>query len=239
MSTRGARHQAAVAVTRFAWQPSASPPSPSTVRPLMTADPGGSAQRQRTHDLILPSVIAQRAASAEREGYDRGFAAGEQAGHEASRVRGDATLARLAATIEGVASLRTAMLHRSEQDLVRLAIAIAERILRREVRANRHLLVNMATAAARKLGESCVISILLHPDDYSAVASARAPGSNDGPIRLVADAGILPGGCQVQSGSGTIDVGVDAQIRELLRGFFGEDADQGGPSGSGEAGGHD
>jgi flagellar assembly protein FliH len=183
-------------------------------------------------ELVLPSVIADRAAVAERDGFDRGFAHGEQAAREAERLRTDTQIAKLAGTIAELSSLRAEMLRRAEQDVVRLALAIAERIVRREVQVDRQLLLTMAETAARKLANSPVINIHMHPDDLLSATSGRGAASADGPIRMLADANMAPGGCLVQSVFGTIDVGIDAQMREIARQLLGVEADSSGESGA-------
>ncbi len=193
----------------------------AVVRPLLTDDGDTSA---RARDFILPSVVAERANAAEREGYDSGFSEGVVAGRDAARQVTDAHLSRLSQTIEELSSLRTAMFHRSENDIVRLAIAMAERIVRREIRVNRSVLLTMAQAAARKLGDKCMVAVQMHPDDLQAITGSRA-ASEDGPLRLTPDSSVPLGACFVQSSFGTIDVGMDAQIRELVRELLGTDAE--------------
>jgi len=231
MSVSAVRHVEAVGVTRFAWQRGTDEPpgSAADVRLLLAEDPDAHQRRHETLDLVLPSVIDQRAEAAEREGYDRGLREGERAGEESVRVRSDAQIARLSATIDEIASLRSTMVQQSEQDIVRLAIAIAERILQAETRADPRVLEQMARAAARKLGGTRVATILLNPDDFAAVASARAGSPDDGPVRLAADASIAAGSCVVQSAFGNIDVGYDAQIRELSRSLLGDGRDASDP----------
>jgi len=223
MSTSVVLPPSTVAVTKFPWQPSAAVKATVAVRPFLSTDPESVSCRQSAQDLVLPSLIAQRAASAEREGYDRGFKEGEQAGQESARLRAEAKLLRLSATIDEIASLRTGMLKKSEQDVARLAVAIADRMLHREIGVDRQLLITMARAAARQLGEQGVARILLNPDDFLAVSSQRGSVPDHGPIRCEADATVPPGGCLVQSSFGTIDVSLDAQIREVIRGLLGDE----------------
>lgn len=238
MSTSVVRYPAGVPVTRFAWQPSAASATAASadVEPFLQTDPDDRSRRLQTRDLVVPSLLDQRSAVAEREGYDRGFKEGERAGQESARIRAEAMLSRLASTIDELSSLRSVMLRKSEHDIVRLAVAVSERIVRREVHTNRDLLVTMARAAASKLGESCVATILMNPDDFTLATSGRGAAWDDGPIRLVADPSLPPGGCLVQSAFGNIDVSVDGQIRELLRGFLGEDPEADGPATAGGPG---
>jgi flagellar assembly protein FliH len=238
MSTSAVRlEDASVSVSRVAWQALDLPIAESAVRPLLLSDPVDSLRHQETRDVSWPSVIAQRAAVVEQQATERGFAEGERAGQAAARMRAEAMRTRLTATIDEIATLRAGMLRASEQDVVRLAIAIAERIVRREIDTDRTLLLTMARAAARKLGDHSVVTISMHPDDLLAVTSRRNAASDDGPIRLEASAGLMPGACIVQSSLGTIDVGLGSQIREILRGLLGDGPEQTPNANADEAGG--
>jgi len=225
MSTDLARPATGGTIVQFPWQATPISNRAHAVRPLLTDETDVSVRQHGARDLVLPSVLAERASVAEREGYDSGFSEGVVAGRDAARRLTDAHHARLTTTIDELTSLRTAMLHRSEMDIVRLALAIAERIVRREIRINRPVLLTMAQAAARKLGENCLVTIQMHPDDLLAATHGRGPGPEEGPVRLTADTTVPLGGCLVQSAFGTIDVGMDAQMREIVRELLGSDTE--------------
>jgi flagellar assembly protein FliH len=103
-----------------------------------------------------------------------------------------------------------------------LAIAMAERITRRQLEGDRDLLAAMARAGIARLGNDVVASIHLHPDDFEATSSGRDAGAGSA-ISIVADRSIPQGGCRVHSTFGIIDVGIDAQIHELSRALLGEE----------------
>src|SRR5262245_10266889 len=136
-------------------QPAISAPTGPTITPLLS-DPESLLRGPLTHDLELPSVVAQRSAAAERQGYDAGYRDGSRVGQEEARQHAAGMLVRLKAAIDDIAGLRIGMLQRTERDVVRLAVAIAERIVRREVQANPRLLVTAARAAAKQLGDNGV-----------------------------------------------------------------------------------
>jgi flagellar assembly protein FliH len=162
------------------------------------------------------SELERRLASLEREAFAKGFTHGEREGLEAVRARTDAMLARLGTTIDEVASLRGELLRRSERQAVQLILAIAERVVQREVRLDRGLLVAMARSALDRLGELGSATIRLHPDDFQAIGAARH--TTDGTaIRIVEDPAVGRGGCFVESDFGFMDVSPDAQFRELAR----------------------
>src|SRR5262245_60533488 len=105
----------------------------------------------QVRDFVLPEAANSGSASVEREAYDRGFADGRRAGSEATAAAVAARVARLSAAINEISALRSGLIKSSEQDIVRLSLAIARRILGREATSNPALLLGLAHAAAAKL----------------------------------------------------------------------------------------
>jgi flagellar assembly protein FliH len=159
-------------------------------------------------------------AEIEREAFETGYAAGERAGAEAAATRAEAMLSRLAQTLGQLGTLRVEMMHKTERQLVELALAIAARIIRREVTIDGELLVAMARVALDRLGETTQATIRLNPADY---ARAGVTGSAEHPsVRIVPDPHVRPGGCLVQSEFGLIDASVDQQLAEMTSALLGD-----------------
>ena len=150
-------------------------------------------------------------AELERDAFMKGYAQGERAGAEAAAKRGDATLRRLAQTVEELAGLRTELVQKTERQVVELALAIAGRVLRREVSLDRELLVTMARIALERLGENTSATIRLNPDDYAFIGAKLQVGDSS-LVRVVADPLVNSGGCLVQSDFGLINVVVNRQM---------------------------
>lgn len=217
-----------VSTARFHWQRPDAGTSPIGSGPVLLkltdASPEEAASVPR--ELVLPSVTADRVAAIEREAFAKGYAEGERAGEDAAGVRVAERLDRLATAIDEIAVLRLQVLRQSEQDVVRLALAMAERVIRREASVDPDLLIVMARVAIERLGERAEAAIHLNPED---VPRDRVDNAAS-PVTIVADASIPRGGCIVRSGIGTIDSSFDAQMRELSRELLGEDTgDEGRP----------
>ena len=144
-----------------------------------------------------------------------------------SRV--DVIVARFAASIEHVAASRLAMLHGTERDLVRLAIAMAEHVLRRKVEVDPALLVSMAREALERLGGAPAVTIHLNPADFETISRLHPAAAIGGAVEVVADPNVHPGGCLARTTGGTIDAGIDAQFRESTRAMLGDEARSEGP----------
>jgi flagellar biosynthesis/type III secretory pathway protein FliH len=107
--------------------------------------------------------------------------------------------------------------------MVKLALAIARRVIGREVSLDQDLLLAIARVALERLGESARITVRLHPDDFEATAAARAAQWSSRSVEVVADPIVGRGGCRIESEFGLIDAGIDAQIQEIARALLGEE----------------
>jgi flagellar assembly protein FliH len=173
--------------------------------------------------------VQQRIASQEREAFAKGYQQGERAGAEAAATRAEGMLKRLAQTVDELGGVRGEIIRRTERQMIQLVLAIAERIVQRELSLDRSLLPGMARAALDRLGEYGSATIRLHPEDFAAIGG-RATA--EGPVRVVADAVVPRGGCLVQSDFGFMDASPEAQFREMTRALLSEmDA----PSADGDA----
>jgi flagellar assembly protein FliH len=208
MSSRARRVTSASAVTPFHWgdvqssMPSESPYEQPVETPAM-------------HDAHFAAL--------EREAFAKGFAQGELAGAEAAGQRGEMMLHRLTQTLEELTQVRAQMIHETERQMVQLALAIARRIVHREVTLDPDLLVAMARVAMERLGETAQVKVRLHPDDYGAAGAARVAQLAGSNVMILADAHLSRGGCRIESDMGILDAGVDAQLAEIARALLGDD----------------
>jgi flagellar assembly protein FliH len=209
MSPRASRISAAKAVS-FSW----CGPSGAAASPFADAvAPSASARHAQ------PDPVEQEAhlAVLERDAFAKGYAQGERAGVEAGNRRGDAMLRRLGETLEELASLRQTLLRQSERQLVQLALALARRIVRREIAADDELLTALARVALDRLGDAGQATIRLHPEDFARVATGGAQQWVASHVAVVADTAVSRGGCLVESPFGFVDASIDAQFQELAR----------------------
>lgn len=210
MSPRASRINPAQAVS-VPW--SSSIGMPLLGIPETTPEPAAHAQRQPPDPVEQESHLA----ALERDAFAKGYAQGERAGVEAGNRRGDAMVRRLGETLEELASLRQTLLQQSERQLVQLALAVARRIVRREVAADDELLMALARVALDKLGEAGQATIRLHPEDFTRAAARGAERWEAAHVTVVADAAVSRGGCLVESPFGFVDASIDAQFQELAR----------------------
>ncbi len=212
MSSKARRLSGADGVEPFPWQ--AVPPTPP-MPPTRPADPASASAPGGE-----PAVDPPRAAAIEQEAFVKGYAQGERSGLDAATTRGNAMLRRLGETLQELTALRAEMIQRTERQVVQLAMAIAERMIRREISLDRSLLCAMARVALERLGDHASATIRLHPDDFADVTNVQGAEWPNDQVKVVPDPMVSRGGCLVQSEFGFIDVDVAAQFRELSRALF-------------------
>jgi flagellar assembly protein FliH len=117
--------------------------------------------------------VQARLAALEREAFSKGYEQGERAGAEAAGKRGEAMLRRLADTLSELTALRAEMIHQTERQIVELALAVARRIVHREVAIDHDLLIAIARVALERIGDTAQVTVLLHPEEFAAVRAER------------------------------------------------------------------
>jgi len=162
------------------------------------------------------------AAQLEQEIFARGFAEGQQAGAAAMQQETGALAKKLAAALDDLVRAREQMIRHTEKQMVQLALAVARRVVHREVTVDPTAMLTMMRVALERVSDAARVTVRLNPADHQAVmaALADAPGSDQ--ISMTADGRVPRGGCKVESEYGDIDAGVDAQIQEIARALLGD-----------------
>lgn len=150
-------------------------------------------------------------------------AAGLQEGEATGRAQGAAelqpVLQRLSGTIAEIASLRVTLRRQAESDMVKLSLAIARRILRRELSIDPEALHGLTLAALEKLQGQEVCRVRVHPAYAAAIAAylRDVPGAQQ--VQIVSDAGSEPGHAVFETARGNLDASVESQLQEIERGL--------------------
>lgn len=126
---------------------------------------------------------------------------------------------RLAA--EEVRSLREKVMRESEDELLRLVMLIARKVILREVVQDRRILSQVVEAGIAAIPERDEITIRLNPDDYILVTTGHEQHLRrellSDRMQLKSDPTIQPGFCLIDTEMGTLDASIDAQLDEIYR----------------------
>src|ERR1051326_6069626 len=130
-----------------AWEP----PSKGGIQPRNVAaspSPGMQLTPQDLEGRIreLERELAERTQAA----YQRGINEGQNAGRQQATAQFQAALDQLARTVQEITSTKPRLRHEAEEDIVKLALAIARRILYREINTDPAGLLGLVRAALDK-----------------------------------------------------------------------------------------
>jgi len=106
-----------------------------------------------------------------------------------------------------------------EGQVVKLALAIAARVLQREARMDPLLLSGAVRVALEKVHEESEIRLRV-PMNEVAVWTAEFKAGGDESVRVIGDEGMARSECVLETSVGIVDLGVEAQLGEIERGFF-------------------
>jgi flagellar assembly protein FliH len=180
-------------------------------------------------DEPLDSATEQRLAEETRHAFESGRERGRQEGRQAEResmattlkAAQDGQMRQMAGLMESFAAARDRYLSQVEREVVKLALAIAARILRREAQMDPLLLTGAARVALGQLSATTEARLRVPPGDLDLWKEAIALLPNL-PLKptVVPGDGLRLGDCIVETGLGTVDLGIRSQLAEIERGFF-------------------
>jgi len=160
---------------------------------------------------------ARELESARRQGFEEGRTAalGEEAPWRKQ------CSAQLAAAIEEFRARRDEYLAQVEHEVVRLALAVAERILHREAQMDPLLLTGAVRVALGRVGETTEVRLRV-PAAQQELWAEMLRLMPALPLRpeVVGEAEMQATEAVLETALGRVDLGVRAQIEEIERGFF-------------------
>ncbi|MDI3341738.1 MAG: FliH/SctL family protein [Sphaerobacter sp.] len=125
----------------------------------------------------------------------------------------DEAAARFLALVEQATLAEEQIRRACQADAVALAIAIAERILQREIARDPATVARIAEAALAQTQGAPVTQILAHPDDVPILA--QWVGQSLGGVEIVADPHVGRGGCVIGTRVGFLDARIETQLAEV------------------------
>ena len=161
----------------------------------------------------------EAAESVRREAADAGRREAAEAAQRILAEQVDRALPALRQVVADFQHARQAWFSHWEGAAVRLACAIAARVVRRELRQQPEITVALVREALELAGGSPGLRVCLNPDDHRALAAQvqaiAAALSPLGAAEIVADAGVTPGGCRIDTHFGVIDQQIESQLKRI------------------------
>ncbi|MDG2020674.1 MAG: FliH/SctL family protein [Phycisphaerales bacterium] len=175
---------------------------------------------------------AEGTAAGEAAGRAEGLAEGTAQGREEAIASMSERLETIATgwneALDGLVASRDAIREEARRDLLRLSLAIAERVLGRLPAHDPSLVETQVSGAIEMLTGSTSLRISLHPEDLPAIerhlpsVMTRIRGGAEADVSIETDPAIIRGGCMVRAGDGEIDARLDVQMSKIVSGLFPE-----------------
>ncbi|MDE3166906.1 MAG: hypothetical protein KGN36_13960 [Acidobacteriota bacterium] len=183
------------------------------------APDGGTAPGEAAQARAQIAQIEHEAEQRVHEARAAGVREGEAAGRGRAQAEMQAVMERLARSIDEIASLRGRLRAEAEADLLKLSLAIARRILRRETALDPDALHGLILGALAKLQGQEIARVRVHPAHAAALTACLRQNLGNGNVEVVSDASREPGGLIFETPRGNLDAGVESQLAEIERGL--------------------
>jgi flagellar assembly protein FliH len=180
-------------------------------------------------EIATNSEFEKRLAEETRRSFEAGRERGKQEGRQAERLAQAAAqkaaeerrFSQGAELIERFAQERDRYMHAVEHQVVKLSLAVAARILRREAQMDPLLLTGAVRVALGQLSGSTEVRLRVPPAEFDLWTDAIAllPNLALQPSVIAAE-GMRLGDCVIETSLGSVDLGIRSQLGEIERGFF-------------------
>jgi flagellar assembly protein FliH len=154
-----------------------------------------------------------------RDAHAAGLREGEAAGHAKGAAEVQPVMERLGRTIAEISGLRARLRREAETDLIQLALAIAQRILRRELAVDPDALHGLIMGALEKLQGQEICRVRVFPAHMAVLKKCLEQANAGSGVEIIADASREPGTVIFETERGGLDASIQSQLREIDRGL--------------------
>lgn len=176
-------------------------------------------------DCAAREAALRKAVDAARQ---EGWLQGEREGRRAARAEMEAEMrasvaqerARLVGAVEQFRAARERYFAEVEQEVVKLALAIAARVLHREAQIDPLLLTGVVRVALEKMADRTGVTVRVAAADAEEWEKTFAAMEEPERPRVVGSAQLHRGECVLETKMGTVELGVGVQLEEIEKGFF-------------------
>jgi flagellar assembly protein FliH len=189
-----------------------APPEPPPPPPPVPAGPSWDEYRELEQRC---RQLEARLPEAERQGRD----AGRKEGESKALEQYEAALERMTRSAEQMASLRARLRREAEHDVVQLSLAIARRVLRRELSIDPDALAGLVRTALERVELRETQAVRVHPSGAPHITALLERIGGPTRIQVSPDASLEPGALILETQRGQLDASIHVQLEEIERGF--------------------
>jgi flagellar assembly protein FliH len=207
-----AAHDATLDVQPILWRRAGGAP-PSQARPAnQTANDHGPSPDQMA---AMEQQMQQRVAAAKEQGRAEGEAAAQQRAMDVVNP----VVASFQSLIADLSGQGHRLRHEAERDTVKLAVAIARRILHREIAVDPEAVLGLVKAAFSKVEARETHRLRVCATDAALLQQRREQLNLPHALEIVADGSLQAGSAIFETSRGELDASIDTQLAEIDRGL--------------------
>jgi flagellar assembly protein FliH len=184
----------------------APPPLPAVHPVLAESIPKAKSEAQEIVDKALEEADAVREEARET-------------GREEGRAESASRIQEALATLNEAVVERKKIIRDAEQEILRLAIKVAEQIIKSEVSLHRDVCLNIVAEAIARVSDREQIIVRVNRDDAEFLKryKDRLAGMLDGvkSFSILEDAGVEPGGCVIETNLGFVDAKIATKLKSI------------------------
>jgi flagellar assembly protein FliH len=174
------------------------------------------AAQQKAEEIV--AAAHGRAEALGKEGYEEG----KSRGQEEARSEVLPALIGFAQAGQSLIVFEEQMVSRYTPQMVRLALAIAEKIVGKAVAEDPEIVAAVLERAKKEVPDARLVRVRLHPADYHILAEIRPEliraGEEGGrKVEVLASDEIGRGGCRIETEIGVVDASIPTQFQEIKR----------------------
>lgn len=147
------------------------------------------------------------------------YKSGQKAAEEQFQSRYESVILKLTRTIDEISQARARHRREAENDMVRLSLAVARRILHREITLDPKALQGVIKAALDTLERREISAIRVHPSLLPDLQRAHDEVGPSQPWNWTPDSTLDIGAVIVDTTRGQLDASIKSQLEEIERGF--------------------
>jgi flagellar assembly protein FliH len=153
------------------------------------------------------------------EAHHRGVEDGLRRGREEASAEVKKAFDQVANALEELGGMKRKLRQEAEQELVKLSLAVARRILYRELSTDPSSIEGIVHAALQKLQQREASKVRVWPAGVPAVRAALERIGSRAGIDIVPDPGLATGAILFETSLGELDASIETQLQEIQRGF--------------------
>lgn len=178
--------------------------------------------QMRSEIALLNAELERTRAEADRTCHEASAAGkrdGELATRQALEQQWEGEMTKLRQLMKEASGIGPKLRRQAEEELVRLAVAVARRILHRELTVDVDALTGLVKAAFDRLDQREIQQVRTDAASVAVVEKIVGKLGMPKPVKVIADGSLRSGSLVIETRRGQLDASVETQLQEIERGF--------------------